>query len=68
MLTQFHLIFSLADNLIGDEGHIAIAEALRFNATLTFLGLAHDGLSIEEKGAIAIAEALKINNTITTIW
>jgi hypothetical protein len=56
-------------NGIGDEGAIAIAEALKVNAVLTTLSL-FNGLSKNEigpKGAKAIAEALKVNAVLTSV-
>ena len=47
------------NNNIGDQGAIAIAEALKFNAGLKFLGLNNNNIS--DTGAIAIADALKFN-------
>jgi hypothetical protein len=48
----------LGINSIGDEGAIAIAEALKVNAVVTTLGLYNNNIGPE--GAIAIAEALKV--------
>merc|ERR1712217_388073 len=47
---------------IDDKGAIAIADALKVNASLTELDLA-DNL-IGSEGAIAIADALKVNTSL----
>ncbi|KAL0230885.1 hypothetical protein GEMRC1_010290 [Eukaryota sp. GEM-RC1] len=50
---------------IGDEGAIALADALKVNKSLKFLGL--DWNSIFKEGALALGDALKINSTIDAI-
>ncbi|KAL0245109.1 hypothetical protein GEMRC1_009189 [Eukaryota sp. GEM-RC1] len=51
---------------IGDEGAIAIAEALKVNSSVTNINLWNN--SIGDEGAIAIAEALKVNSSVSTIY
>jgi len=55
----------LRNNSIGDEGAIALAEALKSNRTITNVNLGWNSIGI--KGAIALAEALKVNKTIKEI-
>jgi hypothetical protein len=55
----------LSGNNIGDEGAIAIAEALKVNAVLTELNLQLN--SIGHDGAKAIAEALKVNTVLNEL-
>ena len=55
-------ILKLGSNNLGDEGLIAIAEALKTNSILTTLGLGYN--NIGDKGVIGIAEVLKINTTL----
>ncbi|KAL0238607.1 hypothetical protein GEMRC1_013080 [Eukaryota sp. GEM-RC1] len=52
-------------NSIGNEGAIALAEALKVNSTVTRINLEFN--SIGNEGAIALAEALKVNSTVTRI-
>ena len=55
---------NLRGNSIGDEGAIAIAEALKVNAVLTNLDLSLNKIGDDAK---AIAEALKVNAVLTTL-
>ncbi|KAG0064941.1 hypothetical protein BGZ89_008736 [Linnemannia elongata] len=55
----------LRNNLIGDNGAQALAEALKTNSTLTTLKLWSN--SIGPDGARALSEALKTNSTLTTL-
>ena len=48
---------------IGDKGASAIAEALKFNTTVTSIDLGDN--DIGDTGASAIAEALKVNKNIS---
>ncbi|KAL0238264.1 hypothetical protein GEMRC1_012737 [Eukaryota sp. GEM-RC1] len=50
---------------IGNEGAIALAEALKVNSTVTEIYLMNN--SIGNEGAIALADALKVNSTVTQI-
>ena len=57
-------------NDIGDEGVVAISEALKTNSTLTELGLASSPVSankIGPAGAQALADMLKVNSALTTL-
>ena len=54
----------LSGNRIGNEGAIAIAEALKVNAVLTTLFLNDN--QIGDEGAKAIAEALKSGTAVLT--
>ena len=56
---------NLFNNYIGNEGAVAIAEALKVNSTLTSINLCAS--DIGNDGAVAIAEALKVNSTLTSI-
>ncbi|KAL0240076.1 hypothetical protein GEMRC1_010183 [Eukaryota sp. GEM-RC1] len=56
---------NLDSNSIGNEGAIAIAEALKVNSSLSTINLYSN--SIGNEGAIAIAEALKVNSSLSTI-
>ncbi|KOO27154.1 hypothetical protein Ctob_012414 [Chrysochromulina tobinii] len=56
---------NLTGNNIGDEGAVAIAEALKVNAAVTNLFLIYN--NIGDEGAIAIAEALKVNAVVTNL-
>ena len=61
---------NLGMNDIGDEGVIAISEALKTNSTLTELGL--DSLSrstnkIGPAGAQALAHMLKVNSALVSL-
>jgi len=60
-LTDLNLMW----NQIGDEGAIAIGEALRVNASLTSLDLANNWIG--DKGGVAIANALAVNATLTKL-
>jgi Ran GTPase-activating protein (RanGAP) involved in mRNA processing and transport len=55
----------LRNNKIGNQGAIAIAEALKVNGALTFLWL--EGNSIGNQGGAAIGEALKFNGALTKL-
>src|SRR5438552_3844693 len=50
--------FSRSKNSLGENGGVAIGEALKFNSTLTTLDLS--GNSLGEKGGVAIGEALSL--------
>ena len=52
-------------NSIGDNGAVALSEALKTNLTLTSLELRNN--KIGDNGAVALSEALKINPTLTTL-
>ncbi|KAF9208864.1 hypothetical protein BGZ49_007297 [Haplosporangium sp. Z 27] len=52
-------------NLIGNEGALALSEALKINATLITLNLGSNLIGYE--GALALSEALKTNATLTTL-
>ena len=68
-----------SDNKIGDEGAVAIGEALKINQTLQLIDLSCKFYLIEcnsltssvnqigDKGAVALGEALKINQTLQVI-
>ncbi len=56
----------LGGNNIGDEGAIAIAEALKVTAVLTKLDLSGRNF-IGDDGAKVIAEALKVNAVLTEL-
>ncbi|KAF9110697.1 hypothetical protein BGX30_007888, partial [Mortierella sp. GBA39] len=56
---------NLDDNKIGDNGAVALSEALKTNSTMTTLNLRHN--RIEDNGAVALSEALKTNSTLTTL-
>ena len=56
---------SLRNNKIGDQGAIAIGEALKVNGALTKLFLNRN--SFGDQGAIAIGEALKVNGALKTL-
>ena len=61
---------NLGANRIGDEGVIAISEALKTNSTLTELGLqSYDESTnlIGPAGAQALADMLKVNSPLTTL-
>jgi NLR family CARD domain-containing protein 3 len=53
-------------NHIGDEGAMALAEALKVDSTLEVLFLANN--NIGEKGATALAEALKHHSSLQILW
>ena len=55
----------LSSNNIGDGGAIALAEALKVNASLTVLYLMSNGIS--PAGASALAEMLKLNTSLTVL-
>ena len=60
----------LGYNDIGDEGVIAISEALKTNSTLTELGLESLRSSrnkIGPAGAQALADMLKVNSALTSL-
>ena len=50
---------------IGDQGAIAIGEALKVNGALTSLSLRANRIS--DEGATAIAEGLKFNGALTML-
>jgi hypothetical protein len=50
-------------NGLGEGGGRALAETLRFNATLTSLKLSWNGLG--DGGGRLLAEALRLNTTVT---
>jgi hypothetical protein len=58
-------ILDLGHNNIGDEGAIAIVEALKVTAVLTKLELYGNNIGVD--GAKAIAEALKVNAVMTEL-
>ena len=61
---------NLGLNDIGDEGVIAISEALKTNSTLTELGLESKMDSknkIGPAGAQALADMLKVNSALTSL-
>ena len=55
----------MSGNYIENDGAIALAEALKFNKSLTEIHLVSN--DIGKDGAIALAEALKVNKSITKI-
>ncbi|KAL0240793.1 hypothetical protein GEMRC1_006029 [Eukaryota sp. GEM-RC1] len=59
------LSIQLRSNSIGNEGAIAIADALRVNTSVLWMALKDN--SIGSEGAIAIADALKVNSTVTDV-
>ncbi|KAL0238378.1 hypothetical protein GEMRC1_012851 [Eukaryota sp. GEM-RC1] len=50
---------------IGNDGAIALADALKVNSTVTKINLECNSIGTE--GAIALADALKVNSTVTKI-
>ncbi|KAL0238297.1 hypothetical protein GEMRC1_012770 [Eukaryota sp. GEM-RC1] len=58
--------FGDKDDHIGNEGAIAVAEALKVNSTVTQIYLQCN--SIGNEGIMALAEALKVNSTVTEIY
>ncbi|KAL0238188.1 hypothetical protein GEMRC1_012661 [Eukaryota sp. GEM-RC1] len=56
----------LDNNSIGNEGAIAIAEALKVNSSVSTINLYNN--SIGPEGAIAIAESLKVNSSVSEIY
>eukprot|EP00158_Paraphelidium_tribonemae_P005522 Partr_v1_DN27383_c0_g1_i3_m46351 putative leucine rich repeat containing 45 len=56
---------SLADCLLGDDGCIAVCNALKENSTLEILDLR--GNNIRADGCLAIAQLIKINSTIRSL-
>ena len=68
---------SLSRNDIGAEGAVRLAEALKYNNTLTVLKLvlidsnftpiSLYGNHIGDEGAVSVAEAMKSNNTLTVL-
>ena len=56
---------SLYNNQIGDQGAMAIGEALKVNGALTSLWLAEN--KIGDQGATAIAKALVVNGALTNL-
>ena len=54
------------NNNIGDQGAIAIAEALKFNAVMETLYLGSN--KIGDLGATAIAGALQVNAVLKTLY
>ena len=62
---------NLGLNDIGDEGVIAISEALKTNSTLTELGLESYSEStnkIGPAGAQALADMLQVNSALTSLY
>ncbi|KAL0238200.1 hypothetical protein GEMRC1_012673 [Eukaryota sp. GEM-RC1] len=53
------------DDHVGNEGAVALAEALKVNSTVTHVDLGCNSIGVE--GTIALAEALKVNSTVTII-
>ena len=58
-------IIDLYDAWIGDEGAIILAEALKYNTSITSIDLASTRMC--DEGLIALSEALRINKTIQSI-
>ena len=60
-------VLNLGDdnNNIGDEGCVALAEALKTNRTVHTLNLYHNHIGVQ--GCVALAEALKTNRTAHTL-
>ena len=52
--------------MIGPEGGSALAEALRFNCTLTYLDLQYN--NIGDRGAAALGEVLRTNTTLKELY
>ena len=52
--------------MIGPEGGSALAEALRFNCTLTYLDLQYN--NIGDTGAAALGEVLRTNTTLKELY
>jgi hypothetical protein len=50
---------------IGDEGALALADALKVNKSLTSIDLCYN--KIGDEGASALADALKVNTSVTNI-
>ena len=55
----------MSRNRLGEQGGIAISEALKVNTSITNIDLSRN--YIGEQGGIAISEALKVNSFITNI-
>ena len=58
-------IIDLYDAWIGDEGAIILAEALKYNTSITSIDLASTRMC--DEGLIALSEALKVNKSIESI-
>ena len=56
----------MKDNLIGNEGAIALADALKYNSILTTLNL--NSNSIKWKGINAFGYALRTNITLKCLY
>ena len=54
----------LNNSSIGDEGAVALGEALRVNASLTSINLYKN--KICQEGAVALASALKVSKSVGT--
>ena len=59
------LVFSLGGNRIGNQGAIAIGEALKVNTALKTLVLPFN--EIGDAGATAMGQALAVNASLTTL-
>jgi hypothetical protein len=56
---------NFCSNQIGDEGALALGEALKLNSTLTYLQLGQNNIS--NKGALALGSALESNPVLTSL-
>ncbi|KAK5797001.1 hypothetical protein F5H01DRAFT_125986 [Linnemannia elongata] len=65
MANSYLTTLALQYNSIGDNGAIALSEALKTNSTLITLELRDN--SIGDNGAIALSDALKANSTLTIL-
>jgi Ran GTPase-activating protein (RanGAP) involved in mRNA processing and transport len=58
-------IINLYNNVIGVEGALALADALKFNTSVTNINLGGNQMGAE--GALALADALQVNTKVSNI-
>ena len=63
---EYFRILDERSQMIGPSGGSALARALRFNCTLTYLDLSRN--NINNSGAAALGEALLTNQTLTELY
>lgn len=55
----------LSWNGFGDEGALAMAEALKFNSSVEYVDLSNN--RVTDEGALVLSKGLEVNDVLTTL-